>query len=71
VARAATDLRKVPGVEAVEELGRTGPDSLLTLGVRYDAAQVNPEQLAQAAKASLESDPANHRPVTIEDADAP
>jgi hypothetical protein len=58
-------------VEAIEDVGRTGPDSLLTLAVRYDPALIRPEQLAQAAKASLESDPANHRPVTIEDADAP
>jgi hypothetical protein len=71
VARVATMLRASPGVEAVEELGRTGPDSLLTLRVRYNAALTSPEQLAQAAKMSLESDPANHRPVTIEDADAP
>lgn len=71
MARAATDLRRVADVEAVEELGRTGPDSLLTLGVRYVAGKTSPEQLAQAAKASLESDPANHRPVTIEDADNP
>lgn len=71
MARAATDLQRLPGVETVEDVGRTGPDALLTLAVRYDAAVVSPEQLAQAVQKSLESDPANHRPVTIEDADAP